>query len=74
MGMGASTVGERVSILEEQMEQLRLDRDKMMLLIENTNRDHANLRTHLKMIFAALAASTVFGEPGKAILKILGGM
>ena len=71
--MGTGTVGERVSTLEEQVTQLKLESDKMSRLIESQLKDHQALTTHLKMIFAALAASSVFGEPGKAVLKILSG-
>jgi len=56
------------------MEQLRLNQDKTEQAIQSMGKDHAALKTHLKMIFAALAASSVFGEPGKAVLKILGGI
>lgn len=72
--MSAGTTGERVSTLEEKMEQLRLNQDKTEQAIQSMGKDHAALKTHLKMIFAALAASSVFGEPGKAVLKILGGI
>lgn len=72
--MGNGTLGERVSILEEKMEQFRTDKEKLYESLDIIVRDHSALKTHLKMIFAALAATSIFGEPGKAILKILGGM
>lgn len=71
--MGAGTTGERVSILEEQVEKLQLSQDRLSAAIETQVKEHQALKNWLKMVLVAVASSSVFGEPGKAVLKILSG-
>ena len=72
--MGAGSVGERVSTLEEKVENLQLSSDRLTVAIENQMKEHAALKNWLKMVLVAIASSSVFGEPGKAVLKLLSGM
>lgn len=58
--------------MEQKVVQLELEVRELKIAQRLHVNEFAQLKTHLKMIFAALTASTMFGPAGQAILKILG--
>jgi hypothetical protein len=68
----SSPPSERIIKVEQIVIQLELEVRELKVAQRLHSNEFAQLKTHLKMIFAALTASTMFGPAGQAILKLLG--